>query len=50
MAELIRAGVSSADAAERIRSPELSWTMVEGLFMGRNIPGLYDEIAAEAQN
>jgi cyclase len=48
MEELVRAGVPSSEAAERIRTPELSWTMAEsGLFMGRSIPGLYEEIAEE---
>ena len=46
MADLIRAGTSKSQASERIRTQELSWTMVDGLFMGRSIPGFYDEIAA----
>ena len=46
MADLIRAGTSKGQAAERIRAQSLSWTMVDGLFMGRSIPGFYDEIAA----
>jgi hypothetical protein len=35
------------ESSERIRAQSLSWTMAEdGLFMRRNIPGFYDEIAA----
>jgi cyclase len=49
MRDLIRSGVSREDAADRIRTPELSWTTAEGLFMGRSIPGFYDELAAELQ-
>lgn len=48
MAELIRSGMPRSRAPERIRTPDLSWTMAEdGLFMRRSIPGFYDEIAAE---
>lgn len=48
MAELIRSGVTSGQAAERIRTSTLSWTMAaDGLFMQRSIPGFYDEIADE---
>ena len=48
MAELIASGMPAAQASERIRAPELSWTMAaEGLFMQRSIPGFYEEIAAE---
>ena len=48
MAELIRSGVAKNEAAERIRTSDLSWTMqADGLFMQRSIPGFYDEIAAE---
>jgi glyoxylase-like metal-dependent hydrolase (beta-lactamase superfamily II) len=48
MMELVRAGASPEEAVERIRSPELPWTMTEGgLFMGRSVAGLYDEISAE---
>ena len=51
MAELIRSGLRSSEASERIRTPDLSWTMQEnGLFMQRSIPGFYDEIAAEVRN
>ena len=46
MADLIRSGVPKSEASDRIRTQELSWTMVDGLFMGRSIPGFYDEIAA----
>ena len=47
MADLIRAGTPKSRASERIRTPNLSWTMAEdGLFMQRSIPGFYDEIAA----
>jgi cyclase len=50
MAELIRGGLSRGQAAARIVTTELSWTMAEsGLFMGRSIPGFYDEIAAEVR-
>ena len=50
MADLIRSGVNSVDAAERIKDPALSWTQAEnGLFMSRSIPGFYQEIAAEVQ-
>ena len=48
MRGLIDAGLSKEDAPARIVTPELSWTTAEnGLFMGRSIPGFYDEIAAE---
>jgi len=46
MGDLIRSGMPKSEASDRIRTAELSWTMVEGLFMGRSIPGFYDEIAA----
>ena len=46
MADLIRSGMPKSEASDRIRTEELSWTMVDGLFMGRSIPGFYDEIAA----
>ncbi len=46
MADLIRSGVPKSEASDRMRTQELSWTMVDGLFMGRSIPGFYDEIAA----
>ncbi len=47
MADLIRSGVPKSEAASRIKTEELSWTMAEnGLFMQRSIPGFYDEIAA----
>jgi glyoxylase-like metal-dependent hydrolase (beta-lactamase superfamily II) len=48
MGELISSGLPSGQAASRLRTQELSWTMAdEGLFMQRSIPGLYEEIAAE---
>lgn len=48
MADLIRSGMPKSEASERIRTPDLGWTMEEdGLFMGRSIPGFYDEVAAE---
>ena len=48
MADLIRSGMPKSQASDRIRTQELSWTMLEnGLFMGRSIPGFYDEIAAQ---
>ena len=48
MTELITDGVTKEQAADRIRTNELSWTMAaDGLFMQRSIPGFYDEIAAE---
>lgn len=51
MAELIRSGMPKSEASERIKTQDLSWTMQEnGLFMGRSIPGFYDEIAAEVRN
>ena len=46
MADLIRSGMPKSEASDRIRTEEISWTMVDGLFMGRSIPGFYDEIAA----
>lgn len=47
MADLIRSGTPKSQAAARIKTEDLSWTMAEnGLFMQRSIPGLYDEIAA----
>ena len=48
MSELIGAGVSTQDTAERIQTSELSWTMQpDGLFMRRSLPGFYDEIVGE---
>jgi len=48
MAELVSSGTRADQASERIRSPELGWTMAdEGLFMMRSIPGCYAEVAAE---
>lgn len=48
MAELIRGGMPRSEAAVRIKSGDLSWTMRDdGLFMQRSVPGFYDEIAAE---
>jgi glyoxylase-like metal-dependent hydrolase (beta-lactamase superfamily II) len=48
MSELVASGMPAGQAAERIRTQELSWTMAaEGLFMQRSIPGLYEEIARE---
>jgi cyclase len=50
MGELIVSGVPAGQAATRIRTQELSWTMAEeGLFMQRSIPGFYEEIAAEVR-
>ncbi len=50
MAALIRSGIRESAASDRIRTPDLSWTMQEdGLFMQRSVPGLYEEIAAELQ-
>ena len=46
MADLIRSGMPKSEASDRIRTQELSWTMADGLFMGRSIPGFYDEIEA----
>ena len=48
MSELIGSGVSRDEAADRLRTSDLSWTMAEeGLFMRRSIPGFYDEVAGE---
>lgn len=48
MEQLIASGVSASEAAGRLRTQELSWTMAdEGLFMQRSIPGFYEEIATE---
>ena len=48
MTELIGDGVTKEQAADRIQTSELSWTMAaDGLFMRRSVPGFYDEIAAE---
>ena len=48
MSQLISDGVTADQAAERIQTNELSWTMAaDGLFMRRSIPGFYDEVAAE---
>lgn len=48
MAELIRGGMPRSEAAVRIKSGDLSWTLRDdGLFMQRSVPGFYDEIAAE---
>jgi glyoxylase-like metal-dependent hydrolase (beta-lactamase superfamily II) len=50
MAQLIRGGLASSQAAQRIVTSDLSWTMAEtGLFMTRSIPGFYDEIAGEVR-
>jgi glyoxylase-like metal-dependent hydrolase (beta-lactamase superfamily II) len=50
MAELIRSGMRKAQAPERIKDSNFSWTQQEGgLFMQRSIPGFYDEIAAELE-
>lgn len=50
MAELIRGGLRSGDAADRIMDSSLSWTQAEdGLFMRRSIAGFYEEIAAELE-
>ena len=46
-----RLEVPKSEASERIKTQDLSWTMQEnGLFMGRSIPGFYDEVAAEVRN
>ncbi len=48
MRELVESGVTKEDAAARIVTDELSWTMApNGLFMRRSIPGFYDEISTE---
>ena len=48
MSELIGNGVSRDEAADRLRTSDMSWTMAEeGLFMRRSIPGFYDEVSAE---
>ena len=48
MSQLISDGVTRDQAAQRIQTSELSWTMAaDGLFMRRSIPGFYDEVAAE---
>jgi glyoxylase-like metal-dependent hydrolase (beta-lactamase superfamily II) len=50
MAALIRGGLRSEQAARRIVTTDLSWTMAEqGLFMTRSLPGFYDEIAEEVR-
>lgn len=50
MADLIRSGMPIGEARVRIRTSDISWTMVEdGLFMQRSIPGFYAEIAAEIE-
>jgi cyclase len=50
MATLIRGGLARGQAAQRIVTTELSWTMAEnGLFMTRSIPGFYDEITEEVR-
>ena len=47
MADLIRSGMPKSQASDRIKTPDIPWTMEEGgLFMQRSIPGFYDEIAA----
>ena len=48
MTELIGEGVTKEQAADKIRTTDLSWTMAQdGLFMRRSIEGFYDELAAE---
>lgn len=48
MTDLVREGLQSSDAADKIRDGDLSWTQADnGLFMGRSIPGFYEEISAE---
>jgi len=50
MTDLIRQGLSKENAAERIKTEELSWTMAaDGLFMQRSVPGFFDEIANELE-
>ncbi len=50
MADLIRSGMPKSAASARIQTQDLSWTQApNGLFMGRSIPGFYDEVAAELQ-
>jgi cyclase len=50
MAGLIRGGLRADQAADRIVTTDLSWTMApEGLFMTRSIPGFYDEVAEEVR-
>ena len=50
MATLVRGGLRADQAAERIKTTDLSWTMAEtGLFMTRSIPGFYEEIAQEVR-
>jgi cyclase len=50
MTGLIRSGMARSEASDRIRTPDLSWTMQEsGLFMQRSVPGFYDEVAAEVE-
>lgn len=50
MAGLIRGGLRADEAADRIKTTDLSWTMAEtSLFMTRSIPGFYDEIAQEVR-
>ncbi|MDH3206571.1 MAG: MBL fold metallo-hydrolase [Gemmatimonadota bacterium] len=50
MAGLIRGGLTRDQAARRIVTTDLPWTMAEsGLFMTRSIPGFYDEIAEEVR-
>lgn len=50
MADLIRSGMTRAEAPENIQTPELDWTQAEnGLFMSRSIPGFYDEVSQEIQ-
>ena len=47
---VIRSGVPSSQASDRIRDSGLSGTTQEdGLFIQRRVPGLYDEIVAELQ-
>jgi cyclase len=50
MAGLVRGGLRADQAADRIKTTDLSWTMAEtGLFMTRSIPGFYEEIAQEVR-
>ena len=40
--------MTKEQAADKIRTSDLSWTMAQdGLFMRRSIEGFYDELAAE---
>ena len=51
MADLIRGGLRSSNATDRIKDGNLSWTQAEdGLFMSRSIPGSFSPRTPDSKN